>query len=110
MWINPAWTILTEPGGNSSSGATWTSADTCGLVLELELVRERRPLLRERRALGAVERDLEDAEPQDRALHAHGRERDADLVEQLLLGQRRALARLPSLHHLGEHRGRRLRD
>src|SRR2546430_15445619 len=65
------------------------------VAIKLELVRERRPLLRQGRSLRTVQRDLEHAEPEDRALQPHRSQRDADLVEQLLLGQRRDLGRLP---------------
>src|SRR4029453_7940616 len=47
------------------------------------------PLLGERRALRAVERDLEDAEAEKRALEPYRGEGDADLLEQLVLRHRR---------------------
>src|SRR5712692_10188591 len=102
--IDPAITILTLPGGSSSTGATSI------VGIQLQLARERRPLLRQRRSLCTMERDLQHAEPEDRALQPHGREGNPDLLEQLLLRQVGDLRRLPSLHHLGEHRRRRLRD
>jgi hypothetical protein len=57
-----------------------------------------------------VERELERREPEQRALQADGRERDTDLVEQLVAWKRRHFCCGPALHQLGEHRGRRLRD
>ena len=73
--IDPATTILTRPGGSSSTGATSIVA------IELQLVGQGRPLLGQRRSLGAVQRDLQHAEAEDRALEPHGRQRDADLLE-----------------------------
>src|SRR5215208_6208101 len=70
--MESATTILTLPGGNSSAGATSSSAT----VVELELVRERRPFLRKRGSLGAVEGDFQHAQAEDRALQPHRRERD----------------------------------
>src|SRR2546422_7724417 len=82
--ICPAWTSLTVPGGRSSTGQTMTSATRA--LAQFELV-EPGPLLRERGALGPVQRNLQDAEPEQRALETNRRQRDADLPEQLLLRQ-----------------------
>ena len=76
---------------------------------KLELV-EPGPLLRERRALGPVQRDLEDAEAEQRALETDRRQRDPDLLEQLLLRQLGDLASRLALDHLHQHRGGRLAD
>src|SRR5580765_3148792 len=100
-------TILTLPGRSSSTGAT---SNVAIVAVEVELVGERRPLLRQRRSLRAMERDLEHAEAEDRALQPDRRERDADLLEQVLLRQSGDLHRASTLHHLREHRRCRLRD
>src|SRR3954471_5702352 len=100
-------TILTLPGRSSSTGPTSTIAI---VAIELELVGERRPLLRQWRSLRAMQRDLEDAEAEDRALQPDRRQRDADLLEQIFLRQCRDLGRAAPLDHLCEHRGGRLRD
>src|SRR5262249_27484114 len=92
-------TILIEPGGSSASGAPSTSGKVEAL-----------PLVRQRRCLRAVERDLEHAEAEDRALEPDRRQRDPDLLEQLVLAQPGDLGRSPPAHELGQHRGRRLRD
>src|SRR5438046_634985 len=76
---------------------------------QLELV-ELGEALWERGALALVQCELERRQAEDRALQADGRERDPDLLEQLLLRHRRHVARLPALDHLGQHRGRRLTD
>src|SRR6478752_8513645 len=68
------------------------------------------PLLRERRALGLVEGNLEHSEPEQRALEAHGRERDADLLEQLFLRHRGHILGGSAHHDLGQHRRRGLAD
>src|ERR687898_2400248 len=82
-----------------------------GALSNLELFVEARPLLRERRALRAMERHLEDAEPEQSALDPDRRHvRDPDLLEQLVLRQLADLGRGASLHHLGQHRRRRLAD
>src|SRR5262245_7570925 len=57
-----------------------------------------------------MQRDLEDAEAEDRALEPDRRQRNPYLLEQLVLRQGRDVGGLPALHHLGEHRRRRLRD
>src|SRR5438067_10545245 len=105
--IEPALTILTEPGGNSSSWATVNRANSLG---DLELAGEPRPLFWQRRPLGAMQRDLQYPEPQQRALEPDRRERDLDLLEQLLFRQRRHIARRPALDHLRQHRRRCLGD
>src|SRR6187200_117084 len=102
--MEPALTILTLFGGSSSAGPTSISAT------ELEFVGERRPLFRQRRPLRAMQRDLQHAEAENRALEPDRRQRDADLLQQLFLRQRRDLSRASSLHHLDQHRRRRLRD
>src|SRR5262245_33097185 len=68
------------------------------------------PLVRQRRAAGLVQRDLEDAEAEDRALEANRRELDADLLEQLLLRQLGDLGHSLALDDLREHRRRCLGD
>src|SRR5438105_10136051 len=80
-----------------------------GALRELELV-EAGEALRQRRALRLVERDLQRRQSEHRALEAHRRERDADLLEQLVLVERRHLGGGAALHHLRQHRGRGLRD
>src|SRR5207247_214463 len=78
-------------------------------LAQLELV-EAGPLLRERRPLGAVQGDLQNAEAEQRALQPDRRERDPDLLEQRFLRQLGDLLRLPALDHLHQHRGRGLAD
>src|ERR671937_635464 len=78
-------------------------------LLQLELV-EARPLLGQRRSLRAVQRDLEHAEAEQRALEPDRGQRDAYLLEQLLLRKLGDLGRPPALDHLHEHRGRGLAD
>src|SRR5438105_7127897 len=80
-----------------------------GALRELELV-EAGEALGERRALRLVQRDLQRRQAEHRALEAHRRERDPDLVEELVLVERRDLARGAARHHLREHRRRGLRD
>ena len=104
--VEPAMTILTLLGGSSSTGADLNSAR----LLELELVGERRPLLRQRRSLRPWSATFSTPSPRIAHLSRTGRQRDADLLEQLLLRQRGDLGRAPSLHHLHEHRRRGLRD
>src|ERR671911_337603 len=77
---------------------------TGSVIGELELARQRGPLLRQRRSLCSVQGDLQDAETQDRALEADRSERDSDLLEQLLLGESADVARLATLDHLHQHR------
>src|SRR3954463_3167982 len=67
------------------------------------------PLLGEGGDGGLVERDLEDAEPEQRALEADRRERRALLLHQLherrlILGERGDVADLLAAHLLGQHR------
>ena len=81
-------TSFTEPGGNSSAGAT----SICGHLRELELVEAGEPVGK-RRSLRLVQRDLQRRQPEQRALEADRRELDRDLVEQLLLVERRDLGR-----------------
>src|SRR5215471_252770 len=88
-----------SPGGSSSIGPASSSGNVEAL-----------PLVRQGSALGAVERNLEHAEPEDRALEPDRGQLDPDLLEQLLLRQRRDVLRLPALDEVGEHRRRRLRD
>src|SRR5437667_8166399 len=102
------WTILTVPGGSSERGQT--SISRTRFLTEGDLVGRRAPLLRERGALRAVERHLEHAETEDRALESDRRQRDADLVEQLVLLHGRDLGRRPALDDFGQHRRRCLRD
>src|SRR5437763_14762193 len=97
--------ISTDPGGSSSTGPTSSSAT----LLQLELIKAC-PLLRERRALRAVQGDLQPAEPEQRALEPDRRQRDADLLEQLVFRQPRELLRLAPLRHVDQHRSRRLAD
>src|SRR6185503_20002521 len=97
----------TSPDGSSSTGPTVSSGIP---LLELEVLGQARPLLRERRALSLVERELEDAEPEQRALEANGCERDAHFVEELVPRHRGDLLGRPALDHLHEHRRRRLAD
>src|SRR3954451_1740177 len=73
------------------------------------------PLLGERRAGGLVERDLQDAEPEQRALQAHRRQRRSGLLHELderrlILRERGDVADLLAAHLLGEHRRRGLAD
>src|SRR5207253_11250836 len=49
-------------------------------------------------------------EAEERALEPDRRERDPDLVEKLVLRERGHLGRAPALHHLHQHRRRRLAD
>src|SRR5207244_13255355 len=51
-------------------------------------------------ALALVERDLERPEPEEGALEPDRRERDPDLVEELVLRERGHLGRAPALAHL----------
>src|SRR3954454_15007106 len=95
----PASTSLVSPGGRSSIGPTSRSPKVEAL-----------PLVRQRRAAGLVQRNLEHAEPEDRALEADRRELDADLLEQLLLRQRGDLGDGLALDDLGQHRRGGLRD
>ena len=102
----PAWTIFTVPGGSSSTGATTMSAKaisrssssspahSCGSGV---------PLARWSATFSTPE-------PEQRALEPHRRQRDADLLEQVLLRQLGDLGRRPALDHLHQHRGRRLAD
>src|SRR5437667_9279948 len=92
-------TSFISPGGIASRGPTSRS----GKVESL-------PLVRQGSAFGTVECDLEDAEPEDRALEPDRRQLDADLLQELLLRQQRHLLRLATLDEVGEHRGRCLRD
>src|SRR5919199_3856161 len=98
----PEWTIFTSPGGSSSTGQTSRSAK--GQIIEAG------GFLGKRRPLPLVERDLERPEPEQRALEPDRRKRDPDLVEELVLRERGDLGRAPPLHHLHQHRGRRLAD
>src|SRR5438552_1152347 len=68
------------------------------------------PLVRERRPLSAVKCNLEHAETEDRALEPDRRQRNPDLLEQVLFRKRRDLARGATLDELGQHRRRRLGD
>src|SRR4029079_4733332 len=79
-------------------------------LFEYELVDGRAPLLRKRRSARLVQRELENAETEDRALEADGSERDAELVEQRFLRHRCDLTGRLSLHEIAQHRGRRLAD
>src|SRR4029453_6837647 len=133
---SPAVTIFISPGGSSSTGHTSSSGTlvSCpvmvtrswrvtgpgrrqgcpdyrrtGHLAELELVQFGQAL-GERCAPPLVQCDLERGQSEDCALQAHRSEGDPDLLEQILLRHRRHLARLPPLDHLGEHRGRSLRD
>ena len=103
------WTMRTVPGGSSSSGQTSISATQATRRAVISPL-ERAPLLRQRRSLRLVQRDLEDAEPEQRALEPHRRQRDPDLLEQLVLRHRRDLLGGPSLDEVGQHRRRRLAD
>src|SRR5207247_1845735 len=89
---------LVEPGGNSSAGAT----SSCVKSGELELV-EAGETVGKRRALRLVQRDLQRREAEHRALESHRRQRNADLVQELLLVERRDRGRRLALHHLDEH-------
>src|SRR5438093_1913733 len=100
-------TILTVPGGSSERGQTSISRTR---LTDGDLVGRRAPLLGERRALRAVERHLEHAETEDRALEAYRCQRNADLVQQLVLPHRRDLGRGAALDEVGQHRCGRLRD
>src|SRR5439155_27110072 len=102
----PATTSFTEPGGNSSAAATSICAINLG---ELELVEPREPVGKGR-ALRLVQGDLQRRQPEQRALEAPRRERDGDLVEELLLVERRDVRRRLPGDHLHQHRRRRLRD
>src|SRR3970282_1552341 len=101
MASSPARTIFTSPGGSSSTGHTVRSAMT--ELLDLELFGEARPLFGQRRALAAMEGDLEDAEAEQRALEPDRRQRNPHLFEQLLAGHRRDLGGRTPLDHLHEH-------
>src|SRR5207247_2511606 len=68
------------------------------------------PLLWQRRPLRLVQRQLQGRETEQRALEPDRRQRDTDLLEQLVAWQSRDFGGTSSLHHLGEHRCRRLRD
>src|SRR5687767_12220506 len=57
-----------------------------------------------------MERDLEDAEAEERTLEAHGGEWNPDFVEQLLAIHRSNGDGASALHHLHQHRRRRLAD
>src|SRR3954447_12780336 len=104
--MSPAMTIFTAPGGNSSTGQTSSSAN---LLVQLQLV-EAGPLVGERGALRAVESDLQHAETEESALEPDRRQRNADLLQQVLLGQSRDLTGAPALHHVHQHRRRGLAD
>src|SRR3954463_9585453 len=101
----PATTIFDEPGGNSSAAATSTS----GTLRELELV-EPCEARGQRRALRLVQGDLQRRQAEQRTLQAHRCELDADLCKELILVERCDLGRSAALHHLHQHRRRRLRD
>src|SRR5919108_977180 len=107
MASSPARTILTSPGGSSSTGHTVSSAT--GLA-QLEVRVGGAPLLRERSAFRLVQGETENAQAEQRALEPHRAERDADFVEQLLAVHLRDLPRCPALDHVHEHRGRGLAD
>src|SRR5262245_9230923 len=100
--------IFIDPGGSSSIGHTSSSA-TRRPSAEVDLV-STGPLLRKRRSLGSVQRDLQHAQAQQGALEADRRERDSDLLQQLVLRHRRDLLGAPALDQLHQHRGRRLAD
>jgi hypothetical protein len=58
----------------------------------------------------AQRRAFEDFESEHRALHARGREAEADVVEHDLLLQFRNIFELLAANEFAQHRGRRLRD
>ena len=78
--------------------------------VERDVHGRRTPLLRQRRALCLVQRHLQHAEPEQCALETHGGQRDADLLQQLVLLHRRHVLGPPALDEIGQHRGRRLAD
>src|SRR5439155_15262519 len=65
-------------------------------LLQVEVGGGAGPLLRQRGPLCLVQRELERREAEQRALQAYRRERDADLVQQVVARQRRDLLRTSS--------------
>src|SRR5688572_24673758 len=78
--------------------------------LEYEVAARGAPLVRKRRPARLVQRQLEHAEAKDGALESNGRQRDPELVEELLLRHLGDLGRRLSLDEIAEHRGGRLTD
>src|ERR671919_76139 len=93
----------------SSTGPTVSSGIRAPGLLQLELV-EAGPLFRQRRALALVQRDLEHAEAEESALQPHRRERDANLLEQLVARHGGDFLGRAALDHVHEHGRRRLAD
>ena len=79
-------------------------------MAEVELVRHPGPLVRERCPLCLVQSQLQRREAEQCAFQPDGRERDADLLEQLVARKRRHLRRASARHHLRQHRSGGLRD
>src|SRR5438270_14052887 len=103
MYIpGPATISFVEPGGNSSAGAT----SSWGTLRDLEVA----DAFGERRSLRPVQGDLQRRQPEHRALEPNRRERDADLLQQLVLVEDGDLGGRAPVHHLGQHRRRGLRD
>src|SRR4051794_12400264 len=97
--IVPASTSFISPGESSSMEPTSSSAKVEAL-----------PLVRQRRAARLVQRDLQDAQAEDRALEPDRRQRDPDLGQELLLRELRHLGGGAAPHDVRQHRRRGLRD